>query len=288
MSGTRRVMGKALGMRIRVSRRGERAIEGAHMTTTIRTLACLAILGLACTIDTELPREVEPDEPFRDHGCGSGRELGIGTLACTYATKMVAQSEYYSWKAKAECIAGDTDHIKCTYDATKEHVGAKWCQWTATPKVEGCAAPMPDEQYPACSDPPAVADATLDQGYIIFAKPFEATLELKPKGNTLCEPTANAKQSDKDNYCRTNVSADMQAKLLALCTGVKSETKEQKVDCCVDKGEPCVVVDDESGGETTLECAAEDTSTSDDGASAEDMWTPDLGSADVDPVPIPD
>jgi hypothetical protein len=248
-------------------------------------LAIISIAStIACTIEPELPREVVADDPFRDGGCGSGLKPGIGSLACTYKTKMVEQSEYYSWASTGDCKNDDTDHIQCTYQPKKNYVGGRWCFWSATAKVEGCAEPLPNGEYPQCSDPPAVEGATLDQGYLVFSQEFKATVDL-PKGNKLCDP--KGKQADLDSYCRSNIPEETSAKLLALCTDPKSETKEQKVDCCVEKGKPCVIVDEDSGSETAFDCA-EDSSSGDDGGSADDVWTPDLGSADAEPVPIPD
>jgi hypothetical protein len=258
------------------------------MNTTIRVLATVATITLGCTIEAELPREVDADDPFRDGGCGALREPGIGTQKCTYSTRTTSSAQYDTWRSSGACKEEDFDHLYCTYEAVKNYEGGRWCYWTASAEITGCAAPL-DEKYPSCNDAPELPGVINQKdGYFAFDKKIEATLDL-PEGNKLCDPKKD--QADLDSYCRSNVPAQTHKELLALCTGAKPETKELKVDCCVKSGKPCVIVDEDTGEETTFDCIDTDalaTTSGDEAGSDDDVWPPDLGSADAQPVPIPD
>jgi hypothetical protein len=259
------------------------------------TVALAAALAFSCSIEAELPREVDGDDPYRDGGCGSGREPGKGTQQCTYTAKAEHWTSYISFVAKGTCIEGDSDHIKCEYSMKAHSNPPDWCYWSSSSNVTGCAAPSPNAQYPACNDYPT-PDGTKNNGATItFTKPLEVT-ENVPEGVTICDPPQA--QAKLDDYCRINLTAETRKKIIGTCTDLKPETKSKEIDCCVKKGQKCGADGDTGAYEAgpyadaveEEECELETTgdlettfAEDDDGDGG---WPVDLGTPE--PIPTPE
>jgi hypothetical protein len=250
--------------------------------TRRRQSALLSLaVALACTIETELPRGIEADDPYRDGGdCGSNRSLGTGRRTCTYTAKKTHDADTLRFKAIGTCV--DKSHIKCVYDGSKTQEPVKpWCYWDSTSSVEGCAAPLPGQAaYPSCDDYPAVDGAEVAHGGITFpAQSITVELPITPDGSQLCVAPPNPYPSypnDFDRYCIDNITPETKKQLDALCTGIASVATEGRIDCCISTpGQPCGGSDEDTGG--TTECL--DASTSSD-ASSSDAPSPD-------PMPAP-